>query len=314
MDQGKPGGQGAGEGSVEGGGTKERAGTGPGKGEGEGAGEGAGNEGGAEQNPREGAGEEAGAVAGEDMRAGAAAGGEGGPAIPATSCRGHEERRTLEKTMSATRTIKKAKTKLIAVKVPGQNKPVKKSKEELVELFSETKEWKKIRQGETLLIPVFIFLKQAAKSKKKSGSKKLKIVETQERAEEAIIKLKDELVLSGKTLHEAEDELIQSKGVYETFRKVAADKAELDLRDAFARLENGGLFIMSMEMKSVRKICEDLGFQAPKHEGEIDAIYIFAEGDKLRVKLCEVNRPCSFPCTMHADPVNQKSMEESKLL
>ena len=130
---------------------------------------------------------------------------------------------------------------------------------------------------------------------KKSGVKKLKILKTQERMEEAIIKLKDVLVLSGKTLHEAEDDLIQSKGVYETFRKVAADKAELDLREAFARLQNGGLFIMSMEMKSVRKICEDLGFQPPKHKGEIDAIYIFAEGDDLRVKLCEVKRPCSFP-------------------
>ena len=115
------------------------------------------------------------------MGAGAVAGGEGGPAITATSCRGHEERRSLEKTMSATRTVKKANTKLIAVKVSGQNKPVKKSKEELVELFSETKEWKKIRQGETLLIPVFIFLKQAVKTKKKGGPSKLKIVETKER-------------------------------------------------------------------------------------------------------------------------------------
>jgi hypothetical protein len=137
MDLGKPGGvQGAGEGAEEGGETKEGAGTDPG----EEAGAGTGAKGGAETGPRGGAGKEAGAVAGEEIGAGAGAGEDGGSAIPAPSCRGHEERRKLEKTMSATRTIKKAKTKLIAVKVAGQNKPVKKSKEELVELFRKTKE------------------------------------------------------------------------------------------------------------------------------------------------------------------------------
>ena len=274
----------------------------PGKaGGGQGAGEGEGGQG-----PGEVAGEEAGTEAAEG------AGGEGEPAIPAPSCRGHEERRRLGEIMSVLRTPKKAKTKLVSVKIPGQTKPVKKSFTELIELFRQTKEWALILQGVTLAVPVFIFLKQAAKTKKKTGSYKLNIVETKERTEQMITEQKDEFLkllqwvstemeqkdktlLEGNKLRKAEEELIQNNKVYETFRKVAADKAELDLREAFLRMENGGIFIMSIEMKSVRKICEDLGFQPPKHEGEIDAIYIFADGDNLRVKLCEVKRPCSFP-------------------
>ena len=290
MDQGKAGGG--------------RGGQGAGEADGEGAGGGIDSGGGTGED----AGVDSGGVAGEEM----GAGGEGGPAISATACRGHKERKTLEKTMSATRTIKKAKTKLVSVKMPNQPKPVKKSLTQLIELFKETKEWKLILEGGTLAIPVFVFLKQAAKTKKKSGPSKLKISETKERIEQTITEEKDEflkqlqwvctemehtdkVLLEGHKLRKAEDELIQNSKAYETYRKVAADKAELDLRDGFSSMQNGGLFIMSMEMKSVRKICEDLGFQSPKHEGEIDAIYIFAEGDKLRVKLCEVKRPCSFP-------------------
>ena len=121
---------------------------GQGAGEGEGAREGEGEETDPEGGTGEEAGVDSGVVVGEEMGAGAVAGGKGGPAISAPSCKGHKERRSLEEVMSVLRTPKRAKTKLVSVKIPGLTKPVKKSITQLIELFKETKEWRLILQGD----------------------------------------------------------------------------------------------------------------------------------------------------------------------
>ena len=198
--------------------------------------------------------------------------------------------------MAQERPVKEKKKGKIGIKMPGQAKPVKMSEDELREAHRKTKEWEKIEEGVTYTVPVYHFLKQAANTKKKPAANSQKIVNTRGRSEVKLTEKKDLMIEAGMTLPEAENELMKDKEVYEPYRQAWADKAEIDLVNAINNMHNGGIMVSSVQVKKVKSILQDLGFKFKfaQKDGEVDGVYIYPDGDILKVKLFKVKRPNGF--------------------
>ena len=251
-------------------------------------------------------------------------------------CLGHEERARRKNI------IAKLITNQIATRDENYRVLIKKgpvsvetSLKELEEDYESKPEWKLIKEGGVLSVPVEELRMEnlpkpdrsgqvVFKEKRGGGGKQIEsypvgqtIDNLNEEIREKYEEEKQKAKAAGKSESEAEKKAFAAATKLPQFQAVKAwqdTKAEIKLKKALERMMVGlkipTVLIRSINLKQISAL-NDLGLKLPG-DAEIDLVMVYSSGDFIHVRVFEVKRNDTFPWDTKSRPPNKQAVNKAE--
>ena len=251
-------------------------------------------------------------------------------------CLGHEERGSRKNKIAILITrLQAAPNKNCRILIKKGPITVETSLKELEEDYESKPEWKLIKEGGVLSVPVEELRMEnlpkpdrsgqvVFKEKRGGGGKQIEsypvgqtIDNLNEEIREKYEEEKQKAKAAGKSESEAEKKAFAAATKLPQFQAVKAwqdTNAEIKLKKALERMMVGlkipTVLIRSINLKQISAL-NDLGLKLPG-DAEIDLVMVFSSGDFIHVRVFEVKRNDTFPWDTKSRPPNKQAVNKAE--